>query len=70
MNQLYVIEELVEGKWIPTVGGGSSSKPHVRAFESLESAKKAIDRIPNIRGYELLPKNTKRRISVWKREEE
>lgn len=59
---LYAIEEKVNGKWVFALGGGSSQKPRVRAYESLKEAKRALTRIPY-----RWPKATERRIALYRR---
>lgn len=63
--KLYVIEEKIDNKWIPAIGGGSSTRGYIRAFQDYNKAVKAMNRLSYIRNYDLISNNTPRRISIY-----
>ena len=65
MKTLFVIEERVSGLWVPAIGGGSSTKPRIRAFETLKEAEHAMRGLKLLRGSCQLPKDTRRRITEY-----
>ena len=67
---IYVLEEQLDGKWIPATGGGSSTRPRVRAFNTKPEAERALKKLNYLRGFDTLPKTTPRRIAEYKNEEE
>lgn len=65
MKKIYVVIEEIDGKWYPAIGGGSLTKPHVRAFETLQEAEHAAKHMNLRRGYDSLPRDTKRAIATF-----
>lgn len=48
--KIYVIVEKANGKWVPAVGGGSSTTGHIRAYDNMTSAKRALTSLRGRRG--------------------
>lgn len=48
---LYVVMEFIDGEWLPAIGGGSSTKPSIRAFDNVTSAKRSMSRLNKLRNW-------------------
>lgn len=50
IEPIYVVMEKIDNNWVPAIGGGSSTKPSIRAFDNLTSANRSLIRLNHMRG--------------------
>lgn len=67
IDPIYVVMEKYDGQWTPAIGGGSSTKPYVRAFGSQKSAERSMSRLNKLRGFHEF--NGERRVMKFDAEE-
>lgn len=48
---LYVVMEFIDGEWLPAIGGGSSTKSSIRAFDNMANAKRSMGHLKRLRNW-------------------